>query len=1430
MSKFDPALEYSVRNAAELGDTARLTTLLSKVPSSMIPELLNSRDKQGRASIHLASRQGHLEFVECLVHHGCDTDIQDTESGWCPLQIAVYFGHLSILVSLLNHGADLYVVDNDGQCAIDAVTARTYIGSPMHIHPRMLYDQYKRIAAASAFRLRTSSISTLCPNSLNDNDAYTPDMLTDSSESESESASEAEGAASTQLGDRLCSMGNDSSIGIGRNRLGKNIPAVVGGEVHTWGSNATYTLGRPNTSKHNYQTPERLHCQTEELANRNQWSDAKITRSVTGKFSSACIDVKGNLYTWGYGSRYALGHGNDVTQLAPKQVRTEPRIKCVEVCLGDDHMVVMSSDRQVYTCGTNTHHQLGHAGVELNGVVSELRSIKLFRQLPFAGGVVAIAAGPMHTVCATIDNVYTFGRNMGQLGHPSTHTQRTAILNPTSVQKQLCSTDMATYADDFQITPRIVSFLSRKSAVVAVAAGASLCTACLTMDGLVYLLAGFATRCISLNRIPPALSTTTNNSHFSAGFENSRQRPTIVKMCVGVDNTIITLSGQNEVFIVYVYPALSPKTWLFTPLVPHGLGAKGMGRTIIDIAIGRGVVILVTQSGHVYTGPLPGVPVYNSKRALDLVEVTFTRVLGLHRVVSVSSSHRGDTFSAVCQTMFRPASNDLEKAFTIWCGLSNTDNDASTTDSDVLAIAHSETRTNTHTETDTDTTTNMTTDTQEGEPIAPVSDTRRQDDVHLNSGQARDESLITGLSPYIQFTPQYTNHALEEPDVAFYCVDINGNPHPTPITAHRRVLAKRSEFFSKMVHGGFAESVSGEYANDMVHLKPSAPVQRSVFLKALQRIYSSEGYSFPTMDGTDTHSHGKPMTTLTSTDSTDADDVSENAKTTNVACTADVGPIPSPSYDAEQLYYLMCVADEYQLTDLYNESEKSLCSHRFIDVRNVCDVYHGATLIHAHRLEEFCIAFMLLHLDVLLDRPFMFYEALIDDLEEGMLSTPWNVLVDHLRLALTSNDVDRPHAYVDDTPCRIPQRMRAFASTLSNEEGCNKTALLKAETRNIYVNHENVDVNVGTRQHVTEKVDSDCVDDKVRERLHSWTPDHEQCISAHRHSTAHTHKGKLKWKPLDVFDNEIVSTKSTGMLLGNERTAEHFDGRSPSCPWSASDAVGTEKANPKHSLVVGFSSLRDILQEEDQHHRRQTRQDGTTTYAHSDTSEHLEKGRKLSQRERKKALHDAAIKKPNETPFTPKPAWGPVAPIVPITSTSCLTSECMNESISQQSHLDTPQRKVSLLDVQNEQLHEKSTIAVAKYIVPQRRSEDCLASPKLNLIRKSGWEEKQKVGIGSTETPCAQTQYTSNSHPNSQPSLANIQKQQEDNRWKRKHKSTSLDYIIIEDRAIAELENMYKSMGIDVQVDRVVNTGSDVYSHSSSSKDSSTSAWLSGSV
>jgi len=91
-------LAAELRRAAEIGDVAKLQSLLGKQP------VIDARDEDGRTALMLATLNGQAAAVDALLARGADPNAADAR-GITPLQAAVAGNHPAIVTALQRAGA-----------------------------------------------------------------------------------------------------------------------------------------------------------------------------------------------------------------------------------------------------------------------------------------------------------------------------------------------------------------------------------------------------------------------------------------------------------------------------------------------------------------------------------------------------------------------------------------------------------------------------------------------------------------------------------------------------------------------------------------------------------------------------------------------------------------------------------------------------------------------------------------------------------------------------------------------------------------------------------------------------------------------------------------------------------------------------------------------------------------------------------------------------------------------------------------------------------------------------------------------------------------------------------------------------------------------------------------------------------------------------
>lgn len=92
--------------STKLGRTSMVTSLLHKgADPNFFSNCEDGRRSSGRTALHEACKSGHHQVVDCLLTHGCDVDVSDT-NGWTPIHDAICHSKTDVAFKLLENGAD----------------------------------------------------------------------------------------------------------------------------------------------------------------------------------------------------------------------------------------------------------------------------------------------------------------------------------------------------------------------------------------------------------------------------------------------------------------------------------------------------------------------------------------------------------------------------------------------------------------------------------------------------------------------------------------------------------------------------------------------------------------------------------------------------------------------------------------------------------------------------------------------------------------------------------------------------------------------------------------------------------------------------------------------------------------------------------------------------------------------------------------------------------------------------------------------------------------------------------------------------------------------------------------------------------------------------------------------------------------------------
>lgn len=600
---------------------------------------VNWRDCHGVTLLHSIASCPHepaSRFAAALLQvPSLDLYMQDTESGWTALHRALYFGNVTIARTLMNR--DTYDVSHNL-----SITAFHNTNGLIKIKDREGNSPFEVYAASIASRI-------IHPKS-------TSHLLCGSTDDEENDASGINGDDNDDGPASLDILLKES---------------MKGDEVFTFGSNRNFTLGFGDEDDRQY--PERVFLQradhlTQRLSKEDKsriWGQgtpglspstaAQASPPLTAliqyqpiivqdvqlsKLHSAILtaDPEANLYICGFGPGGRLGTGDEITRFhfVPIYGGGLSGKRVVNVGLGQNHTIAISSQGEVFTWGANSFGQLGFALPDSR--LNDREPVQLLPRQVFGiikrEIVIGAAASRVHSVVHTASSVFTFGKNDGQLG--------------------LVDSDALSLRT--QNTPRKVAaslFSSNVSSVSAI----DKATICLLENHEVWIFANYGYTKMSFT---PEVSD--QFFHNSAKYHDAQNQ--ICKVTAGGD-TICAMSSMDDVFAVTVSQKVHPDatTSMSSTTNPSKIhralsypqrvwSLKKAHMAVRDIAVGEdGSIIICTNSGSVWrrvnrakikdanTSSTAG---YKAK------DYKFSRVGGLTRITAVRSSTFG-AYAAVRQ-------------------------------------------------------------------------------------------------------------------------------------------------------------------------------------------------------------------------------------------------------------------------------------------------------------------------------------------------------------------------------------------------------------------------------------------------------------------------------------------------------------------------------------------------------------------------------------------------------------------------------------------------------------------------------------------------------------------------------------------------------------------------------------------------------------
>ena len=178
------------------------------------------------------------------------------------------------------------------------------------------------------------------------------------------------------------------------------------GTIYTWGLKEYGRLGYTSHSKNNYLKPHKVIL------------DDKVSRICCGDDFTACLTIRGKLYTWGVNKNGFLGteqisyNKDEIPIISKPTIVSSLSTKIIiQVVCGSNHMMCLTNERSVYSWGSGEYGVLGH------GSTSGMNKPLLIKEL-FGKNIIFIAAGAFTSGAITGDGkLFLWGRGKyGVLG------------------------------------------------------------------------------------------------------------------------------------------------------------------------------------------------------------------------------------------------------------------------------------------------------------------------------------------------------------------------------------------------------------------------------------------------------------------------------------------------------------------------------------------------------------------------------------------------------------------------------------------------------------------------------------------------------------------------------------------------------------------------------------------------------------------------------------------------------------------------------------------------------------------------------------------------------------------------------------------------------------------------------------------------------
>ncbi|RKP07458.1 regulator of chromosome condensation 1/beta-lactamase-inhibitor protein II, partial [Thamnocephalis sphaerospora] len=412
-----------------------------------------------RKNISASQQEQMILAANALLHNA---NLRDTESGWTPLHRAFYAGRIRVALELMRSAhVDISVKDHDGRLALDLVREALPLTTP-----------YGWEATQTLLYTWGRNANYLLGHADQD-DRARPDRVPLPS-------------STKRIGDRQASLYSVHS----QRDPALRIRNVAMSKLHT--------------------------VVVTECASAKQQDEHTVDQEAV------------NLLTCGFGHGGRLGN-SEATRFALEPVRGIPDAVTTAAC-GRDHTVAVTVRGEVYTFGDGRWGQLGysvarentgqrsaHADERERGLEAHVQLIP--RRVQGAlrtAHIIGCASSSWHTVVHTREALFTFGRDVGQLGYRADGER--------------------------QMVPRCAPLTLPPGCTIAQVSATERATACLLSNGDAFVLAHYHQQRISIpfGRLP---------SEMHAHVPASALPLCVVRLASDGESYLGVLSSWGDVYI-----------------------------------------------------------------------------------------------------------------------------------------------------------------------------------------------------------------------------------------------------------------------------------------------------------------------------------------------------------------------------------------------------------------------------------------------------------------------------------------------------------------------------------------------------------------------------------------------------------------------------------------------------------------------------------------------------------------------------------------------------------------------------------------------------------------------------------------------------------------------------------------------------------------